>query len=44
LSLPGDFLAAAINSLTDVMPVEGLTTMSKGEAETLVIGSKSLGR
>jgi hypothetical protein len=40
--LPGDFFAWSTSSFTDVMPVDGFTTISSGELDTLVIGTRSL--
>ena len=40
--VPGAFLAAAISSFTDVMPVPGLAAMISGELVTLSTGCRSL--
>ena len=43
MSLPGDFFAVAMSSLSEPMLVPGLTTTISGEAETLVMGTRSEG-
>src|SRR4029453_3160800 len=41
LSLPGDFRATAINSLTDLAGTDGCTTRASGTEAISVIGAKS---
>ena len=43
MSLPGSFLAAAIRSATERMPVPGLTASTSGEVVILVTGARSAG-